>query len=142
MPLIGLDGVELMLLENSRRLNTRIRGVFLSGLSAVIKATPVDEGRARNNWFLTTGSPFNGAFSRGPSSSGATSSSSLNTMPAEVLNQKVYFTNNLPYIETLEYGGYPNPSSGTKTSGGFSKQAPGGFVRKQIIRMKNKIRRL
>ena len=70
------------------------------------------------------------------------------------MNQKIFFTNNLPYIETLEYGGYPNPvKKGTwvkksksyevRSTGGFSKQvAPDGWVRKTLKAMAKKIRQL
>jgi len=62
-----------------------------------------------------------------------------------VLNKKVYFTNNLPYIETLEYGGYPNPSKGKKTTSGYSNQlrpfkSPKGWVRATLIAVGNKIK--
>jgi len=62
-------------------------------------------------------------------------------MPKIVLNKKIFYTNNLPYIGVLEYGGFPVPG-GDLTSGGFSKQAPEGWVRKTLIQMQNKIRSL
>jgi hypothetical protein len=142
MPLKGRDAVDKMIAKNRVDSNTKIRGVFFAGLSAIIKATPVDEGRARNNWFLSTGVPFSLTSGRGDSKSGSGSLSSLNEMPKDILNKKVYYSNNLPYIETLEYGGFPNPTEGSKTAGGFSKQAPGGWVRSTIIRMANKVRTL
>lgn len=53
-------------------------------------------------------------------------------------DESIYIENNLPYINTLEYGGYPDPvkkgtyEKGTgyviKSRGGFSKQAPHGMV--------------
>jgi hypothetical protein len=75
-------------------------------------------------------------------------------MPKRVVNKKMFLTNNLPYIETLEYGGYPNPvKKGSwdvkgkkftiKSTGGFSKQvAPDGWVRKTLKSMASKIRQL
>ena len=74
-------------------------------------------------------------------------------MPQKVLNNKMFFTNNLPYIETLEYGGYPSPvKKGTwnkkkkayeiRSSGTFSDQAVGGWVRKTLRVMAKKIRSL
>lgn len=140
MPLKGRDAVDKMIAKNRKESNLKVRGVFFDGLSAVIKPTPVDKGRARNNWFFTTSVPFSLTSSRGKNKEGAQSIASLNSMPNNVLNKKMYLTNNMPYIETLEYGGFPSPSEGTKTSGGFSKQAPGGWVRKALIRMSNKIR--
>ena len=85
--------------------------------------------------------------------SGLAATRQLNQMPTGVLNKKVFFSNNLPYIKALEYGGYPDPVKlGTydkklkehvkKSSGGFSKQAPGGWVRTTLIAMANKVRKL
>ena len=139
MPLKGLAAVKKMIAENKKNANTDIRGVYFNGLRAIVKQTPVDEGRARNNWFLTIGVP-SGLVGRGGVAGGNGSHRSVSQMPDWVLNKKVYFTNNLPYIETLEYGGYPTPNKGTKTAGGFSKQAPGGWVRSTLIAMHNKIR--
>ena len=74
-------------------------------------------------------------------------------VPDYVLNKKMYFTNNLPNIVPLEYGGYPQPvklgswdkkkkAYVKKSDGGFSKQAPGGWVRATLIAMRNKIKTL
>lgn len=45
----------------------------------------------------------------------------------------------VPYAPILEYGLYPNPPRGgkDKTVGGFSKQAPQGFVRISIKEVAN-----
>ena len=49
-------------------------------------------------------------------------------------------TNNLPYIQKLEYGGYPNPAkTGDKTVNGYSKQAPAGMVRISLEQIKNEL---
>jgi hypothetical protein len=75
-------------------------------------------------------------------------------MPAYVLNKKLYLTNNGPGINSLEYGGFPNPvikgsyikkskSYEKLSTGGWSNQIdPGGWVRKTLILMQNKIRSL
>ncbi len=146
MPLKGLKQVKKEMRQTKQRMNVDLSGIYFAGLSAVIKATPVDEGRARNNWFLTTGTP-SGLFGRVKDKSGGGSVSSLMTMPPNVLNKKIYFSNNLPYIGVLEYGGYPNPSKGTKTISGYSKQlrpfkSPKGWVRATLISMAGKVRGL
>ena len=152
MPLHGLDDVKKMIAKNKRDANDNIRGVYFSGLSNVIKGTPTDTGRARNNWFLSVGVPFSLA-GRSSKKDGGGSERSLTQMPKWVLNKKVYFSNNLPYIGILEYGGYPSPvkiGSYIKRSksfeivsvNGFSKQAPNGWVRAALIKMQNKIRSL
>ncbi len=141
MPLIGRENVQQAMDQAKANANKGIRGVYFSGLTALIKQTPVDEGRARNNWFLSRSSP-SGEVTSSKSDSGSSSFTQLGNMPLNILNKKILFTNNLPYIETLEYGGYPNPSKGTKTAGGFSKQAPGGWARKTLKAMAKKIRSL
>ena len=127
-------------------LNDDLRGVYFGGLKSIVGGTPADKGAARNNWFLTDGQAFNLTSPRSGDSSGSSSLTSIQDgMPKNVLGKKLYFTNNLPYITTLEYGGYPEPQKGsydkqTKSyvklsSGGFSLQAPGGWVRKALTKM-------
>jgi hypothetical protein len=147
MPIKGMDNVKKAIAKTKADSNIRLYSIFFDGLSEIIKETPVDTGRVRNSWFLTKGQPLSLSSGRSADKSGSGSISSLNSMPPSVLNKKIYFTNNMPYIETLEFGGYPNPSSGTKTSGGYSKQlipfnTPKGWVRSNLIRMANKVRSL
>jgi hypothetical protein len=147
MPIKGMDDVKKAMAKTKSNSNLKVKAIFFDGLSEIIKETPVDTGRVRNNWFLTTGQSFSLSGGRAASKSGSGSISSLSTMPDKVLNNKIFFANNMPYIETLEFGGYPNPSSGTKTSGGYSKQlipfnTPKGWVRSNLIRMANKVRSL
>jgi hypothetical protein len=145
MPIKGMDSVKKAIAKTKADSNLRVKAIFFDGLSSIVKETPVDTGRVRNSWFLTKGQPFSLPSGRSADKSGSGSISSLNSMPSSVLNNKIYFTNNMSYIETLEFGGYPNPSSGTKTSGGYSKQlipfnTPKGWVRSNLIRMANTVR--
>jgi hypothetical protein len=146
MPIKGMDNVKKAIDKTKTQANMDIKGVYFSGLRTIIKATPVDEGRARNNWFLTEGMPSKS--SGGAEDKSASGSlSRLTAMPKDIFNKKIYFTNNLPYIETLEYGGYPNPSGGDKTIAGYSKQltpfkSPKGWVRATLVSMANKVRKL
>jgi hypothetical protein len=138
MPLKGLDNVKrAMNVDIYNNMNDDLKGVYLSGLTNIIKETPADTGRARNNWFLSVASPS----TKITRISGSANFNQLNKLPSRVINRKLYFTNNLPYIGVLEYGGYPIPG-GELTEGGFSKQAPNGWVRKTLIKMANKIRSL
>lgn len=152
MPLHGKDDVKKAMRKTKIAANKKLRAVYFVGLRNIMIGTPVDEGRARNNWFLTHGIPFS-LSGRDGDSSGNGSARSLDSMPVNVLAKKVYFTNNLPYIETLEYGGFPNPvDKGTwnkrsksyeiRSINGFSKQAPSGWVRAALIKMRAKIRLL
>ena len=153
MPLHGADDVKKMIAKNKRDTNLSLRKIYIKGLSEIVKGTPVDTGRARNNWFLTVGSPFSLLAGRDEDKNGNDSEESLLTSPKTVLGKKIYFTNNLPYIGTLEYGGYPDPvkkgSYNKKkkkyiklSKGGYSIQAPKGWVRAALMRMRNKIRSL
>tara|TARA_R110002153_G_scaffold3115_2_gene14730 strand:- start:219 stop:662 length:444 start_codon:yes stop_codon:yes gene_type:complete len=147
MPLKGLGNVKKMIRKNKKDTNIKLYAAFYEGLSETVKETPVDEGRLRNNWWMTEGTPFALSSSRGDNTSGSGSLSSLSSMPTNVLNKKLYFTNNMPYILPQEYGGYPNPSKGDKTTGGYSKQltpfrSPKGWVRFNLIRIANKVREL
>ena len=151
MPLKGKENFKKLTSEGYERINDNLRGVYLQGLFNIVKGTPVDEGRARNNWFLSMGAPSSKSTTSKAKGLGAIRQ--LRQMPKLVLNQKIFYTNNLPYIKTLEYGGYPEPvKKGTyvkkkkayeiRSSGGFSKQAPSGWVRATLIAMRNKIRAL
>ena len=152
MPLIGRADLDVAISDLVGVANDDVRGVYLAGLKAIVQGTPADSGRARNNWFLSVGVPSN-KVTTSSSVGGGGSLSQAAKMPKDVLNNKIFFTNNLPYIGVLEYGGFPSPvenGSYIKRSksfeilsiNGFSKQAPGGWVRKTIIRMQNKIRTL
>ncbi len=93
--------------------------------SSIVKKTPVDTGRARGNWNVSVGSP--------DTSTTETTQQKYNSkesIPTPNGDESIFISNNLDYIEKLEYGGYPNPPKGGsgKTVNGFSKQAPNGMV--------------
>lgn len=108
-----------------------IRGVSIKLFTAIIESTPVDEGRARANWFTTTREPS----TKTTSNTDKTGSGSVAQVQKVIVGVKDWsvftLTNNLPYIEVLEFGGYKD---GPKTVGGFSKQAPQGMLRNNINR--------
>ncbi len=145
MPIKGMDNVKKAIAKTKTQANMDIKSIYFSGLRTIIKATPVEESRAKNNWFLTEGNA-SGLSGRSKDKSGSGSEASLMTMPPNVLNKKIYFTNNLPYIGVLEFGGYPTPGT-DKTTGGYSTQltpfkSPKGWVRATLISMANKVRSL
>ena len=152
MPLIGRVNLDLAIADLVGVANDDVRGVYLAGLKNIVQGTPADSGRARNNWFLSVGAPSN-KITTSSSVGGGGSLSQASKTPKDVLNNTIFFTNNLPYIGVLEYGGFPSPvenGSYIKRSksfeilsiNGFSKQAPNGWVRKTVIQMQNKIRSL
>ncbi len=85
---------------------------------------PVDIGGARFGWAMSDGSPSSWLPPKGSSGSGP------NTATFASPFQITWIVNNVPYIGVLEFGGFPG--DGPKTKGGFSTQAPGGWVRKAI----------
>ncbi len=90
------------------------RASVLELFSLVIYATPVDTGRLRGNWQTTINTP----------ASGTKDTTDANAAVAEAvanlgsLVDVVWFVNNLPYAERIEYG--------------YSKQAPEGMVRRHV----------
>ena len=136
MALKGLDNVKRALnVDVYNQMNAEVKGIYFKLLREVIKETPVDTGRAKNNWFLSVSAPSQET----TTVKGGANFKELGKIPAKVLDKKVYFTNNLPYIGTLEYGGYSQPGS-SKTIKGFSKQAPNGWVRQSMLRAANRVR--
>lgn len=96
----------------------------------VVRASPVDTGRFRGNWFATISTPST------RTQTAIRPASQVNREIEQTVNQAenariFWLTNNLSYAETLEFGGYRD---GPKTVGGFSRQAPQGVVRTTAIR--------
>ena len=148
MPLIGRTGLDKAIKKQVSFKDNQLRGIFLDRLKAIKIGTPIDEGRTRNNWFLKVGAP---STEKTDLTSG--NDTYRTRMPKSVLGKRLFFANNLPNINTLEYGGYPNPAKfGSKdkvtgeisihTKNGFSDQAVGGWVRVEILKMRNSIRKI
>jgi len=90
----------------------------------IVRASPVDEGRFRANWFVTINRP---SVNVGPIISEDQVNQRIERKVNGVRESRVFWlTNNLPYSEVIEFGGF---GDGPKTSGGFSRQAPKGVVR-------------
>ena len=97
---------------------------LLSVSRSVIMMTPVDEGRARGSWFASLSSyPATIAEHDGANLA------QVMSVTSKAAGNVFYLTSNLPYMPSLEYGWYPNPSEGEKTINGYSKQAPNGMLR-------------
>lgn len=93
----------------------------------ILYRTPVDDGRARQNWIVT----LNGgslAYNPNAAKGGMVLADGRRMIFNAKGDDSIIIQNNVPYIGKLEYGGYgPNSPSG-KTVNGFSKQAPRGMV--------------
>jgi len=101
----------------------KVRGTLFSLTSRVIKETPVDTGRLRNNWQSSIGRALKSELS-GTDRSGA---GAINRAAGIIGNMELgdtfYFTNNLPYAARIEYQAY-------------SAQAPAGMLRVNIERVR------
>ena len=151
MPLFGLGRVKKALEVIAEGANDDIIEVWIGGLQNIVEGTPARSGLARNSWFLTQNAPSSGVRLQPRRSGSASLNQIARNMPKSVLGKKLFFTNTAPHINVLEYGGYPNPVKNGSffegrfqklSSGGYSKQAPGGWVRKDLILMRQKIRSL
>jgi hypothetical protein len=95
------------------------RAIIIKLFSSVIRDTPVDTGRARNNWLTSIGSAASG--SPNPTNkSGADAMAAVNGNLGK-LTDSVFLSNNVEYIGHLEYG-TPN-------------MAPFAMVRKNMLRI-------
>lgn len=115
-------------LENNT--DALIRKVALAVDTAVVIATPVDEGRARSNWQVTVDAPAQGvidAYEPGSegSTGGANAQAAIDQAEEAIKEYEggkpssaIYISNNLPYIARL--------------NDGWSAQAPAGFVEKGV----------
>ena len=104
---------------------TVMRSVSLKLFSAIIKASPVDTGRFRGNWQTTGVTPATGLIA-GVDPTGNKAVNSAATFITNAPGWDTFtLTNNLPYAERLEYG--------------WSKQAPTGIVRVNVIRFQQLI---
>jgi len=117
-----------------------VKKAAISIFGEIIQTTPVWDGsngvaggQARGNWQASTQGPILDEIDNIDPDGRST----IDAMTAAVLgggngtDESYTMTNNQPYIEKLEFGGFPNPpKAGTgKTVGGFSTQAPAGMVR-------------
>lgn len=120
--------------EKTKQKTNDVKNKFAFKLySSIVQKTPVDTGRARGNWLISPNAPT------GEVDENATAPKyNAGNAPKADNDESIYIENNLPYINALEYGGYPDPvKKGTyekgkgyvvKSKNGFSKQAPHGMV--------------
>ena len=106
--------------------HTALAAAALKLFGKIIERTPVDRGTLRANWQTTLGSP---------STEETDATSGAEGRAASALSGyrggSIYFTNNLPYAWTAEYGGWGRGEGATNktTRDGYSIQAPNGMVR-------------
>lgn len=95
------------------------RAIILKLFTAVIRDTPVDTGRARNNWLTSVANPAAGT-PNSPAKGGGDALGAINNNLGK-LNDAVFLTNNVEYIGHLEYG--------------TTKMAPFAMVRRNMARI-------
>jgi hypothetical protein len=159
MPLIGDKELKKRLRKIKVDANKKLIAIYTQGLKNIVAPSPVhfkDGGSFKNGWFLSVGVPFSLKAGRDEDRAGSGSYASIETMPKWILNKKIYYTNNTPQANVIEYGGFTNPVKlGTNTSetkgepnyqklsaNGFSRQAPNGVVRTELKKMKARIKKL
>ena len=93
----------------------KIKKAFIGLSTDIIMDTPVLSGRLRNNWMTSVNQGSN-------ETTESTGNEAINRVSAVKfkLGDTLYLTNNLPYAKRIEYG--------------YSKKAPNGMLRRNIIR--------
>lgn len=119
-----------------------VRGTTIALFNAVIRDTAVDEGRLRGDWQTTVGQPASSENGRddptpGGSDGGPAQAEVLANTP-QGAGQETYLTNNMPYCEKIENGGYIGPTDKV-TAGGFSRKSPQGMVKRNVDRFQKLI---
>ena len=101
------------------------RAIALELETRVVMKSPVDTGRLRGNWNVGINAVNTNEY---PASKTGDSSNAraISALAKFKVGDTIWITNNLPYVKKLEYGLYGN---GAKTIGGYSMQAPRGFIR-------------
>lgn len=102
------------------------RGTFLALAGKVILRTPVDTGRARGNWQAQVNRPAKSVLDISDKSGSKANSEARTESVKAKLGDKLYLTNNLPYIEGLENG--------------TSSQAPNGMVKVAVAEFDQVVR--
>ena len=115
---VKLKGIELEFKDKGEELtsfiNSAMRARAFQALGDLKRNTPVDTGRARNSWTLTT-SPTEFRSSLSDISSVSTT---LLSAPSAKDIEKLYITNGVDYIDKL--------------NAGSSRQAPARFVENSV----------
>jgi hypothetical protein len=89
-------------------INKALREAILETGNSIITSAPVITGRLRHNWQTTIN--YKAANELAGTDAG-TPLAGLLTVSNLKLNDVVYFTNNLPYAEYIEYGDYVGQGS-------------------------------
>lgn len=119
------DDVRKFERKTDKKMEVVVRAIILRIFRKIVFKTPVDKGALRANWQLAIGNVPQGTLELNDKTGTATVSKAAATLLGYDLGDTIYLANNLPYVRTVEEGGYKD---GPKTIGGFSLQAPAGMV--------------
>ncbi len=105
--------------------------VIFALFRGVIKDTPVLEGRLRANWIISKDRPSGETTEETDPNDTETLGKVVTFLEDQDLSEPfdIYLTNNLPYAYRIEYDGYSKV------------KAPEGMVRKNFIRITEKLKR-
>ncbi len=113
-------------------LSVVVKKIVFDLFTKIVLRTPVDTGRARASWGIEAGQPGTDFVTEGShlgrdqaTDVAKAQLSKLGLTPKEAAYQVWWIYNNLPYVESLEYG--------------HSKQAPAGMVRVSLAEVEAEI---
>ncbi len=104
-----------------------VKGAVFELTKNIIYKSPVDSGRFRGNWQVSFNNPIDSVLDTLDKSGDETVSKVGSEINTNKVPMAYWINNNLPYAEKLEYG--------------WSKQAPQGFVRQNILRINQLIKK-
>lgn len=116
--MVGLGDFARRIRRRARQVEEEVdRTVVLTAgvvSQAVISATPVDTGRARNNWQASIGTPIRAVLEETDQDGGGAAARNEAVFGTRRTGQTIFISNNVEYIEFLNRGS--------------SAQAPANFV--------------
>lgn len=120
-------------IENlSKRTMAKIQKIMKTAamelFKSVIMMTPVDTGRAKGNWQCTMTRPADGIIEEIRNES-ETIKAMMDVVIKSSIQKGIFLTNNLDYIQKLEYGG-------------SRRQAPQGMVRVSLKRIQEDLKEI
>jgi hypothetical protein len=117
-----------------------IKKIVLELLRRVVMRTPVDTGHARGNWNVAIGQPDLSVTGKDDKIGTAVLARGLQALTNMPPFSIVWVSNNVQYIDVLEFGGFEPPNPGPSkdprpgrkgrilVKDGFSTQAPQGML--------------
>jgi len=97
--------IDVVIETSVEKAELALKAISMELFKKVIMRTPVKTGRARGNWNVSIGYPREYTLKGEDKSGGATVTKMAERIDKKAeLGKSIYLTNNLPYIQKLEYG--------------------------------------